>query len=193
MTTLRNTSPQRIAEPGVGTLELWPVPTTEHLLCEILRDLFEYHWQDITFGPLLQGAAWELRTDCPPHNVVLHDGYLTIDFGRMHVHLCIGAHRGDPDCPTDPTLARQRRTARAEFFRRVNRDGTPDTWGFRMFNGQGDQQITILFPNPFVSEEQQFYDTPRWERLKLWDQIRKRYLELESEIFDRSGRRMLYP
>ena len=137
-------TPQRVLEPGVGILDLWPIATTVERLYTILRDLFEHHWQDITFGPLLQGAAWELRSDRPPHKVVLQDGYLTVDFGRMHMHLCIGVHRGDPDCRTDPTLARQRQTARAEFFRRINRDGTPDTWGFRMFNGQGDQQITFF-------------------------------------------------
>ena len=186
-------TPQRLCEPGVGTLEVWPVPTTEQHLHEMLRDLFQHYWQDITFGPLLQGAAWELRTDRPPQKIVLYDGYLTVDFGCMHMHLCIGVHRGDPDSPTDPTLAQLRRTTRAEFFRRINRDNTPDTWGFRLFNGGGVQQITILFPSPFVSDDQQFYESPKWERLKLWDELRQRYLGLASETFDRSGHRMLYP
>lgn len=187
------TRPQRVSEKGVGTLEVWPIPPTEELLHAILRDLFAHHWTEITFGPLIQGAAWELRTDKPPHKMVLHDGYLTIDFGLTHMHLCIGPHRGDPYFPTDSTLARQRQTVRAEFFRRINRDGTPDTWGFHMYNGQGEQQITILLPNPFVSDELQFYEAPQWERLQLWDEVRKRYLNLEPEAFDRSGRRMLYP
>jgi len=79
-------TPQRVLEPGIGILDLSPRATTEERLYTILRDLFEHHWQDIAFGPLMQGAAWELRTDRPPHKVVLHNGYLTVDFGRMHMH-----------------------------------------------------------------------------------------------------------
>jgi hypothetical protein len=180
-------------EPGTGTLEAWRLDTSEELLRRLLCDLFENHWERIVFGPLTQGAAWEITATGPPERIVLHDGYLTVDFGALHCHLCIGEHHGDPDTPTDPELARVRRTARAEIFRRINRDGTPDTWGVRLLNGRNEQQITILLPSPFVTDDLQFFDEPQWERLELWDYLRREYLGLGPDDRDRSGRRMIYP
>jgi hypothetical protein len=53
-------------EPGVGHLHVWTVPATAELLEALLRDLFERHWRGLTFGPIVQGAAWELHADGPP-------------------------------------------------------------------------------------------------------------------------------
>ena len=94
----------------------------------------------------------------------MQDGYLTVDCGVWHFHLCIGPHRGSAAAPVDPDLARHRRTARAEFFRRINDDGCPDVWGVRLFNGADEQQITILLPNPFLSPEMKTLAAPDWSR-----------------------------
>ena len=184
---------ETVHEPGTGTLEVWPLDPTEHVLYRLLAELFERHWAQITFGPLIQGAAWEIRATAPPEKLVLHDGYLTVDLGGTHFHLCIGEHRGDPGRETPPDLARKRRTGRAEFFRRINTDGTPDTWGLRLINGQGEQQLTVLLPNPFVTDDQQFRHQPDWSQLALWDQLRLDHLGLPPDDRDRSGTRMLYP
>ena len=180
-------------DPGVGRLEIWPLDPAEELLHGLLRELFENHWQDLTFGPLIQGAAWEITVRNPPKKIVLLDGYLTVDFGDVHFHVCIGAHREEPDVPTDPELAQHRRTQRAEFMRRLNRDGTPDLWALRLYNGKDEQQMTILLPNPFVSKDLTSLEPPDWSRLGLWDHLRRKYLGIEPDERDRSGQRMIYP
>jgi hypothetical protein len=184
--------PARIHEEGVGSLDIWPLPSAELFIERLLRWLFEEHWQEIIFGPLLQGSAWEMRAEAPPR-LLLSDGYLTTDLGTSHFHLCIGPHIGDADSPTPPALARRRRTNRVELFRRINRDGTPDTWGLRLFSGGGDQQMTVLFPNPFVSEDATFTVPPDWSRLRLWNDVRREFLDIGPDEFDRSGQRMVYP
>jgi hypothetical protein len=59
----------------------------------------------------------------------------------------------------------------------------------RLFNGQGEQQTTILLPNPFLSpDSDKVLETPDWPRLDLWDGIRARWLGLiEPDPLDRSG------
>ena len=86
----------------------------------ILRDLFENHWQDITFGPIIQGAAWEMQAASAPTQVGMLDGYITIAFGAPHFHLCIGEHKGLGGRPVSEELARHRRTARAELYRQLD-------------------------------------------------------------------------
>ena len=53
-------------EPGVGRLHVWPLEPSAGLLERLLRDLFENHWRAITFGPLIQGSAWEIQAEAPP-------------------------------------------------------------------------------------------------------------------------------
>lgn len=185
--------PTLVSEKGVGTLEVWALDPSEHGLHRLLGELFRVHWAEITFGPLIQGAAWEIRAVRPPEKIVLFDGYLTVDFGNLHFHLCIGEHRGDPGRETPVDLAAERRTQRAEFFRRINRDDTPDTWGLQLINGRGEQQLTVLLPNPFLTNDLKFREPPDWSQLRLWDRLRLDYLGLEPDERDRSGSRMVYP
>ena len=120
------------------------------------------------------------------------DGYLTVAFGASHFHLCIGAHRGPRYDRTPEALARHRRTSRAELYRRLDRaSGAPISWGLRLFNGEGEQQTTILLPNPFLSpDSDKVLKTPEWSRLALWDRLRARWLGLdEPDPVDRSGKR----
>ena len=119
------------------------------------------------------------------------DGYLTVAFGASHFHLCVGPTKGPRHDPTPPALARRRQTARAELYRRLDRSGAPTSWGLRLFNGDGEQQVTILLPNPFLSpDREKVRKTPDWSRLALWDELRARWAGAsEPDPFDRSATR----
>src|SRR5947208_3473320 len=58
----------------------------------LLTELFSEHWAAITVGPLVEGAAYEIRFAAAP-KVSMLDGYMTIDTGAWHFHLCVGDHR----------------------------------------------------------------------------------------------------
>jgi len=182
-------TPTRMVEPDGATVEAFALPTDAASLEALLRDLFQNHWREITFGPMVQGAAWELRAAQAPDKIGMFDGYLTVAFGVPHFHLCIGEHRGPHNNPVSPELARHRRTARAELYRRLTRAGTPVSWGLRLFNGKDEQQITVLLPNPFLHPEtDKILKTPDWSRLDLWDRLRAHWLGLtDPDPFDRSG------
>jgi hypothetical protein len=183
--------PERVVDPDGATVEVFPLPTDESSLVMLLRSLFEEHWAEITFGPIIQGAAWEIRAPHAPTYIGMLDGYLTVAFGATHFHLCIGPHKGTKRDPTPEALARHRRTARAELYRRLDHSGAPISWGLRLFNGQDEQQTTILLPNPFLSaDSEKVLKVPDWSRLALWDRIRARWFGLaEPDPFDRSGHR----
>ena len=182
-------APQRLTEPDGATVEAFALRADAASLEALLRDLFQEHWHEITFGPLIQGAAWEFRAPHAPTRIGMLDGYLTVVFGISHFHLCIGPHKGPRNDPAPEALARHRRTARAELYRRLNRAGAPVSWGLRLFNGEGEQQMTVLLPNPFLSPDgERIVATPDWSRLALWDRLRGRWLGLDApDPFDRSA------
>jgi hypothetical protein len=183
-----------VKDPDGATVQVFALPTDEASLEALLRDLFERHWDKITFGPLIQGAAWEIRAPHAPTHIGMLDGYLTVAFGVSHFHLCIGPHKGPPNDPAPEALARHRRTARAELYRRLDRSGAPASWGLRLFNGAGEQQLTILLPNPFLSAEgDKLAQEPDWSRLALWDDLRARWTgSAGPDPFDRSGMRFTH-
>ena len=86
-----------------------------------------------------------------------------------------------------PDVARHRRTGRAELYRRLNPDSQLTSWGFRMFNGAGDQQVTILLPNPHLDGDQNYVDEPNWSRLYLWDRLTHEFLGRGQDPWDRSA------
>ncbi len=181
--------PKRVTEADGSVMEVFALPTDPGNLEAILRDLFENHWQEITFGPIIQGAAWEMRAPSAPSHVGMLDGYLTVAFGAPHFHLCIGEHKGMSGRPVSDDLARHRRTARAELYRQLDPDGAPVSWGLRLFNGKDEQQITVLLPNPFLSPtSEKVLTRPDWSRLALWDALRARWLGLTApDPLDRSA------
>lgn len=180
---------QIIVEPDGSAAELFALPTDAASLEALLRDLFEHHWREITFGPLIQGAAWEIRAAHAPTHIGMLDGYLTVAFGMSHFHLCIGPHQGTEQSPASPALAAHRRTSRAELYRRLDAAGAPVSWGLRLLNGRGEQQLTILLPNPFLSPDaDDVLPAPDWSRLALWDRLRARWLGIAApDPIDRSG------
>ena len=182
-------APRRVVDEDGAPLDVFALPTDEASLEKLLRALFTEHWQDITFGPLIQGAAWEMKAAQAPDRIGMMDGYLTVAFGVPHFHLCIGEHKGTRAHPVSPELAHHRRTARAELYRRISRDGSPVSWGLRLFNGKGEQQITVLLPNPFLDGDDTILKTPDWSRLELWDRLRAEWLGLSApDPIDRSGK-----
>lgn len=183
--------PYRVTDPDGAIVEALRLPPDEAVLHDLLAFLFQEHWNDIVFGPIVEGAAYEWRPDGPPRRMGMRDGYLTVHFGRSHFHLCIGPHKGPAHSPTPPALARRRQVARAELFRRLERETlTPLSWGLRLFNGAGEQQITIFFPNPFLDDAlSKVLKKPDWSKLALWDAVCARWLGApDADPFDRSGR-----
>jgi hypothetical protein len=180
----------RTTEERVDDLEVFPVPADEDTLHELLTVVFTEYWRSIHFGTLIQGAVYELAATEPPRLTML-DGYLTVGLGHSHLHLCIGEHHGTPERPVEPGLARRRRCAHAELQRQWV-DGAPATWMFRMFNGDGDQMMTVLLPNPFLDDGDRILDEPDWSRLALWDTLRARYLDLPADPVDRSAGRFAH-
>ncbi len=181
----------RTTEQNHDDLEVFPIPLAEDTLRTILGTLFEDSWESIRFGPLIQGAVYELAATSQPRLTML-DGYLTIDLGGPHVHLCIGEQKGLPGHPVDPALAKRRRCAHVELQRQWI-DGAPRTWMFRMFNGDGDQMLTVLLPNPFLSDDQQLLAEPDYSRLALWDRLRADHLALAPDPADRLGSEFVHP
>lgn len=168
---------------GTST-ECFGIDPTEERLLALLRELFEDAWNDIVFGPCLQGAVFELRFSDRP-KVDYLDGYLTIgpkDPHSWHFHLCVGPTTGTKTLPTPPELAQWRRCARAAFFRDRDARGRPNSWGFRMWNGRGEQMLTVFFPNPWLDpERRRFVSHPDWTRLDLWMRLRERYAGIPVE------------
>jgi hypothetical protein len=144
----------------------------ERLMTEIFRD----HWAAIYAGPVIEGAAWEIRFTAQP-KVSMLDGYLTVDTGPWHFHLCVNDHRGAPT----PQQARLRRVARAAFFHTNGGECVPATWGLRLWNGHGEQMITVFFPNPWLDDDGNRVREPRWERMALWERLRRTYAARERE------------
>lgn len=174
-----------VEEPGNGTLEIFTLPTDIEFLRTLITDIFENYWDQIYFGTAVQGAVWEVRAPNAPQRISYLDGYLTVDFGHWHFHLCIGEHQGTRRDPVSPDLARHRRTGRAELYRRLRDEGGPSSWGLRMFNGANEQQMTVFLPNPYLTVDQKILKEPDFERLALWDHLRMRYLALAPDELDR--------
>jgi hypothetical protein len=61
----------------------------------------------------------------------------------------------------------------------------------RLFNGAGEQQVTILLPNPFLSPDgDKVLKRPDWSRLALWDALRARWTGAAGpDPVDRSAER----
>jgi hypothetical protein len=167
-----------MAEPGGGVRDVdgsvtryTEVPVTGDTVERLLTEVFRDHWAEIFAGPVVEGAAYEIRFTTPPKLSML-DGYLTVDTGAWHFHLCVNDHRG----AATPEQARRRRVARAAFFHTDGGTCVPAAWGLRLWNGHGDQMVTVFFPNPWLDDEgEQRRREPRWDRTALWEDLRRRY------------------
>ncbi len=164
--------------------EYFAVECSEAVLLALLRDLFEKHWPHATFGPCIEGAVFEGRFRSKP-TVSLLDGYVTVQVDGdegWHFHLCIGPNRGSAGLPTPPALALRRRCSRAAFFRVLDRAGRAGSWGLRLWNGAGEQMLTVFLPNPWIDPvTQRYVREPDWSRLDLWMRLRERFAGVPAE------------
>jgi hypothetical protein len=145
---------------------------TEPVLRELAQDLFGTHWRSIVVGPCVEGAVFEVRFEKAPE-LRYTDGYLTVDLGFWHFHLCIGPHAGTPS----DELRRMRPAAKAAFFERRGKGCAGGrSWGIRLWNGYGEQMTTVFLPNPRVSDDQQMLRDPDWSRLELYYRLREKIL-----------------
>ena len=124
--------------------------------------------------------------------MALFDGYLTVEFGGWHMHVCLGETTGKGCEPTPKEVSDHRRPARAELYRKLNKHGQPTFWGLRLFNGKNEQLITVFLPNPLLTKKMAYAKKPDWSRLKLWDYLRKTYLGLEEDPKDRLAARFAH-
>lgn len=176
-------------DDGSRRREIWELPLEVDLLQALLGDVFQQHWRGLCFGPLIQGAAYEMRCPGPPSKITLLDGYLTVMFEHGgHFHLCIGENKGSERFPIAVGRRAHRRPSKAQIFRGFGNDGKPVTWGFEMWNGKDEPMISIFFPNPFINEDDSLADEPDWTRLNAWRAVAKKWLGREPETLDEEGR-----
>lgn len=139
----------------------------------LLTELFTQHWAGLSVGPLVQGAVFELRFTAAPR-VSMLDGYMTVDVGAGHFHVCVNDHR-----EAAPALAAIRRVGRTAFFRTLTHGAAPGHaptfWGLRLWNGRSEQMLTVLFPSAYYSDAMARLPEPDWTRLSLWKELRARY------------------
>ena len=148
------------------TTEYEEIPVEGDHIERLMTELFTVHWLRITVGPLLQGAAWEIRFTAAPR-VTMLDGYLTVDTGAWHFHLCVNDTSG-------PARA-ARRVGRAAFFRTTGGSCAPESYGLRLWNGLGEQMVTVLFPSPYYDDAMNRLRTPDPGRTAPWEDVRSRY------------------
>ena len=164
-------APHVVHEADGSVTQYDDVSVAGDTVARLLDELFSGHWADITFGPLIDGSAWEVRLTTAP-TLSHRDGYLTVDTGAWHFHLCVSDHRAGGN----PELARARRVARTAFYRTDGGTCVPTSWGLRLWNGRGEQMISIFFPSPFYDAAT---DTrrrePDWSRTALWEDFRRRW------------------
>lgn len=180
---------QRRDDRGRLQADIWPLPLDEAWLETLFRDLFENHWQQLTFGPMIPGGAYELRCPAAPRSISVGGGYFTVHWGKGgHFHLCIGVNPGSPENPTPPEVIAHRRPGKVELVRGCDRHEAPVTWSLRVENGHGESTLSIFFPNPFLTDEDGLAETPDWDRLKLWHYVLKTYAGHDPDGRDRLGK-----
>ncbi len=167
------------------------VHPSEGLITQMMREIFEEHWQHIVIGPWLLGAVFELPFEKAP-KVTISNGYLNIDAGPWHCHLCIGPYKGKENegCLT------LRRAAKIAFYD-WRGDGSikQRSSGIRLWNGYGEQMTTIFFPHVLRGETPHTASRePNWENLRLYYEFRERYLgEPVPENLEQAGTAPLTP
>jgi hypothetical protein len=172
---------------GQVSTHRWPLPTDADALRAFLEDVFTHYWDQISFGPIIPGIAYEWGCSSAPDRVEYEQGYLTIGFGGPHFHLCLAPHPMTPDTPEAKAAERDRMPGQASLFRSIDPKGAPNSWGFELCNGAGDPMMSIYFANPFVLGGDMLADEPDWSRLAMWRDISARYLGLAPDPYDETS------
>lgn len=146
---------------------------TEAAMKDLVDELFVHNWKQIVVGPCVEGAVFEIIFKAPPE-VRISDGYLTVDLGSWHFHLCVAAHKGS----ASEELRKMRPVAKIGFFERRGKGCAGGrSWGLRMWNGYGEQMTTVFLPNPRLTDEMQLLKEPNWNRLQLYYRLREKFLD----------------
>ncbi len=161
-----------VENPGGGITEYtWFSPDPE-TMGRLTDALFKEFWNKIVVGPCVEGAVFEIRFQEAP-KVTFSDGYLTVDLGYWHFHLCTGVHKR----AGSEELAKNRQVSKVAFFEsKRERCGGGQSWGLRMWNGFGEQLTTVFLPNAYLTDEMKIQKEPDWNRLALWHELRNRFL-----------------
>ncbi|MUG92592.1 (2Fe-2S) ferredoxin domain-containing protein [Scytonema sp. UIC 10036] len=168
-----------ISEPSPtgGKIEYEDFDCSTDVLSSLLYTLFQQNWHQVGVGHIVQGSVLELEFNAPPKLCILYDGYLTVAAEGWHLHLCIEANLGGPHCNTPVELRKQRQVSRAAFYRRFNEEGNPRSWGIQFWNGDREQLMTILLPNPLVEGENLLPEgKPDLSKLELYEELRDIYV-----------------
>ena len=140
----------------------------ESVLRPLMDHLFLENWSRIVVGPCIEGAVFEIQFESQP-KVTYLDGYLTVDLGKWHFHLCVGPTKTS----SSEELCRKRPIAKAAMFESRG-VGHGQSWGLRFWNGFGDQMATVFLPNPRVSDDQKLLKEADWSRLAFYYELRNR-------------------
>jgi hypothetical protein len=147
-------------------------PPAEQSMRDLAQELFGTYWRSVVVGPCIEGAVFEIAFQSPPE-IRYSDGYLTIDLGPWHFHLCVGPHKGS----TSEELRRNRPVAKVAFFERRGKGCAGGrSWGLKLWNGYGEQMTTVFLPNPRIGDDHQLLGEPDWSRLKAYYRLRTRFL-----------------
>jgi len=153
------------------------IPLAPGVMRRLMDKLFVENWSHIVVGPCLQGAVFEIRFVQAPQ-VRYSDGYLTVDSGAWHFHLCVEEHKGS----RSEELRRMRPVARAAFWEQRPHSPTNAcgcggrSWGLRFWNGYGEQMTSVFLPNPRLTDDMQILKQPDWSRLDLYYRLRAEFL-----------------
>src|SRR6185295_6082325 len=144
----------------------------EQTMRDLAQELFGTYWRSVVVGPCNESAVFEIAFQSAPA-LRYSDGYLTVDLGPWHFHLCLGPHKGS----TSDELRRNRPVARVGLFERRGKGcGGGRSWGVKLWNGYGEQMTTVFLPNPFISDDQRLLGEPDWSRLEAYYRLRARFL-----------------
>jgi hypothetical protein len=160
----------------------WELPTDTDYLQSFLTDLFERYWNRVTYGPILDGIAYEWTCPAAPDRFELNAGYFTIGFNGPHFHLCLG-----PGAVPDTPDGRKRMPGVARLFRSLDPRGCPNSWGFELKDGAGRALMSIYFDNPFLTGPDRLAEAPEWHRLSMWRDIMWRYTGTQPGSLDLGG------
>jgi hypothetical protein len=153
------------------------IPLEPGTVRRLTDKLFVENWSRIVVGPCMQGAVFEIRFVEAPQ-VRYSDGYLTVDLGPWHFHLCVEQHKGS----RSEELRRIRPVAKAAFWEQrplkpTNQCGCGGrSWGLRFWNGYGEQMTTVFLPNARLTDDMQMLKHADWSRLALYYQLRSEFL-----------------
>lgn len=153
------------------------IPLAPGKMRRLADQLFVDNWSHIVVGPCLQGAVFEIRFSQKP-DLRYSDGYITVDLGEWHFHLCVDEHKGS----RSEELRLKRPIAKAAFWeqrslRNSNQCGCGGrAWGIRFWNGYGEQMTSVFLPNARLTDDMQILKEPEWSRLELYYRLRSEYL-----------------